>query len=195
MCCKTGRCITPRDQCRSSFVLDEPGIFRFLALWTLIGSRIIINTLQLWLCITQFCPDEFVSDRNHHCSTNITRFLFFCKSIYINILCRKISKDLIISSFRFTGLLVCFYLNVFHLKGHRFRFILRLQVEQIQLSRELFMPDLTGGAKKSGLQVVQLCLKVSDQLILFAVFGITFLQHFLQGTDKLVLSADCIIQL
>ena len=93
------------------------------------------------------------------------------------------------------GLLVCFYLNVFHLKGHRFRFILRLQVEQIQLSRELFMPDLTGGAKKSGLQVVQLCLKVSDQLILFAVFGITFLQHFLQGTDKPVLSADCIIQL
>ena len=57
------------------------------------------------------------------------------------------------------------------------------------------MPDLTGGAKKSGLQVVQLCLKVSDQLILFAVFGITFLQHFLQGTDKLVLSADGIIQL
>ena len=110
MCCKTGRCITPRDQCRSSFVLDEPGIFRFLALWTLIGSRIIINTLQLWLCITQFCPDGFVSDRNHHCSTNITRFLFFRKSIYINILCRKISKDLIISSFRFTGLLVCFYL-------------------------------------------------------------------------------------
>ena len=108
MCCKTGRCITPRDQCRSSFVLDEPGIFRFLALWTLIGSRIIINTLQLWLCITQFCPDGFVSDRNHHCSTNITRFLFFRKSIYINILCRKISKDLIISSFRFLGLLVCF---------------------------------------------------------------------------------------
>ena len=117
MCCKTGRCITPRDQCRSSFVLDELGIFRFLALWTLIGSRIIINTLQLWLCITQFCPDEFVSDRNHHCSTNITRFLFFRKSIYINILCRKISKDLIISSFRFTGLLVCFYLNVFPPQG------------------------------------------------------------------------------
>lgn len=50
------------------------------------------------------------------------------------------------------------------------------------------MPDLTGGAKKSCLQVVQLCLKVSGQLILFAVFGITFLQHFLQGTDQLVLS-------
>ena len=32
------------------------------------------------------------------------------------------------------------------------------------------MPDLTGGVKKSGLQVVQLCLKVSDQLILFAPF-------------------------
>ena len=46
--------------------------------------------------------------------------------------------------------------------------------------------DLTGGAKKSGLQVVQLCLKVSDQLILFAVFGITCLQHFLQGTEMCI---------
>ncbi len=68
-----------RDQCRSSFVLDEPGIFRFLALWTLIGSRIIINTLQLWLCITQFCPDGFVS-----IGTIIvpqTSHTFFCSSV------------------------------------------------------------------------------------------------------------------
>ena len=57
------------------------------------------------------------------------------------------------------------------------------------------MPDLACGAKKFSLQVVQLRLKVRNQLIFFTVFGITFLQHFLQGTDKLVLSADCIIQL
>lgn len=48
------------------------------------------------------------------------------------------------------------------------------------------MTDLSGGAKKSDLQVIQLCLKIRDYLIIFAVFGIAFLQHFLQGTEKLI---------
>ena len=136
-----------------------------------------------------------MTDRNHFCTTLDTGFLLLGKSIDIDFLCWKISKDFIIGCLWLTGLCVSLYFDILNFQFNRSRFVFILKLEQIHLSWHLVMTYLAGGAKKFCLQIVQLSLKICDKLILFSVFCITLLQHLLHGTNELVLSADCCIQL
>ena len=92
MCRKTGRYVTSGNQCSFSFILDELRFFCFFAFRAFIGGRIIINAFQLWFCITQFCPDEFMTDGNHSGSADSACFLLFGQRIDIDVLVGRSAK-------------------------------------------------------------------------------------------------------
>ena len=151
-----------------------------------ICGRDIDDTFQLRPGIPDLGPDLLVTDRDHPALTQRTVLLLLGQGIHLHTADWEISKHLVITRFGLTFLLTGIRFNEF-LLGYSLR-------KQVHLPGKI-IPFLAGTAKKFLLEILELCLQICNDPVLFVIPGIAFFQHPLQRPDQVVLGTDGRIQL